>query len=54
MTNLGPFDKVSADSETDGENTVYLDWCITYAYICVNVNLNYILTSKSPIRRECL
>ena len=43
--------KVTEDRETDGENTVFLDWCITYAYICVNVNRYYILTSKIPIQK---
>jgi len=32
---------------------VFLDWCITYAYIPINVKLQVNLTSKSPIRREC-
>ena len=38
--------------ENSGDQ-VFLDWCITYAYIPINVKLQVNLTSKSPIRREC-
>ena len=40
--------KVTEDRETDGENTVFLDWCITYAYILVTMNHKDNLTSKIP------
>ena len=30
---------------------VFLDWCITYAYIRLNMNRYYILTSKIPIQK---
>ena len=33
--------------ENSGDQ-VFLDWCITYAYIRLNMNRYYILTSKIP------
>ena len=47
---------VESGADKQRENSgdqVFLDWCITYSYIPVIMNREYILTSKSPNRREC-